>query len=73
LKRSPITTTGTTTIGQRIRYDAFGQVFDVLDGQGTSLGAGAIGSQFAFTGRVWDADIELYYYRARGTLPLFLQ
>jgi len=40
-------------------------VLDVLDGQGTSLGAGAIGSQFGFTGREWDADAHLYYYRAR--------
>jgi len=44
-------------------------VLDVLDGQGTSLGAGAIGSQFGFTGREWDADAHLYYYRARWYDP----
>jgi len=61
--------TGTTSIAQRIRYDAFGRVLDVVDDQGASLGASAIDSRFAFTGREWDADAELYYYRARWYDP----
>jgi len=40
-----------------IQYDSFG---NILDGAASATAFGA-----AYTGREWDADIGLYYYRAR--------
>jgi RHS repeat-associated protein len=53
---------GTTNdVGQPVaifRYDSFGN-----PGMGTAL------EGFSFTGREWDADVELYHYRARTYDP----
>lgn len=48
---------------ERYRYDAFGNL-----AQGT---AGAAGNPFLFTAREWDAEIGLYYYRARHYDPAY--
>jgi RHS repeat-associated protein len=45
-----------------IEYDSFGNIID-----GTLVAEKA---HFAYTGREWDADIELYYYRARYYDPV---
>ena len=46
-----------TTIINHIRYDAFGRITGQSDAAKTP--------PFAFTGREWDPDAQLYYYRAR--------
>ena len=50
-----------TTIHNHLTYDAFGNI------TGQTNASHAV--THAFTGREWDADIELYYYRARWYDP----
>lgn len=47
-----------------IEYDSVGNIVDGL------AAATAAAAQYAFTGREWDADSVLYYYRARWYHPL---
>lgn len=49
--------TDTTSVGNHITYDAFGQITNQSTPAHTPL--------HSFTGREWDADAELLYYRAR--------
>ena len=56
------------------RYRAFGEP-TVLDAQGNVLSKSAIGNPFLFTGREFDQETGLYYYRNRyyaQTLGRFL-
>jgi RHS repeat-associated protein len=46
-----------TTVVNHIKYDSFGRITAESDPSKTPL--------FAYTGRVWDEDAGLYYYRAR--------
>lgn len=47
-------------IVERYRYDSFGNLAD---------GPGALGNPYFFTGREWDSETALYYYRARHYDP----
>ena len=49
--------TNTTTVVNHVVYDAFGQIKSQTNTTWQPL--------FAYTGREWDADAGLYYYRAR--------
>ncbi|MEQ9406150.1 MAG: RHS repeat-associated core domain-containing protein, partial [Fuerstiella sp.] len=57
--------TSTTEVAKHIRYGAFGNIDSVEDGSGTVLPNGADDLHYAYTGREWDQDAELYFYRAR--------
>ena len=52
--------TGGTITGQRMSYDEYGNL---------SSGSSATGEQFRYTGRRYDEEIGLYYYRARYYSP----
>lgn len=47
-------------VGQRISYDEYGNI---------SSGSSATGEQYRFTGRRYDPETGLYYYRARYYVP----
>jgi RHS repeat-associated protein len=48
--------TNTGTIQKHIRYNSFGQI---------TTQSGIFNNRFWYTGREWDSEIGLYYYRAR--------
>jgi RHS repeat-associated protein len=48
-------------VQNHIRYDSFGRI--------VSQTAPALNPRFAYTGREWDSEIELYFYRARYYNP----
>ena len=48
---------GSGTVLNHITYDSFGNVVGESDG--------SVDSRYLFTGREWDEEIGLYYYRAR--------
>lgn len=51
---------------QRYDYDVFGKIRTITDGAGVDIGSSpVIKTSFAFTGREWDEEADLYYYRAR--------
>jgi RHS repeat-associated protein len=52
-----------TRVVGHVEYDAFG---NIVSGQADGSGQSVV---YAYTGRVWDADSELYYYRARWYDP----
>ncbi len=58
-------TTSTTSVMKHIKYGAFGNIESVEDGTGSVIANGKSEIQYAYTGREWDADADLYYYRAR--------
>ncbi len=49
---------------ERYAYDVFGRP-TIRDPNGVVLAAGARGNPYLFTGRAWDVESGLYYYRAR--------
>jgi RHS repeat-associated protein len=49
---------------ERYTYDVFGRP-TIRDANGTEVEASACGNPYRFTGRAWDAETALYYYRAR--------
>ena len=51
-------------IVEHYEYDAYGDV-TIYDGSGNVLTASSVGNEFFFTGRRYDSEIDLYYYRAR--------
>ena len=53
-----------TTVVNQIEYDSFGNILILSE---TDPG---VAHRFGYTGRDWDADAELYYYRARWYDPL---
>ncbi|HPD46834.1 MAG TPA: RHS repeat-associated core domain-containing protein [Anaerohalosphaeraceae bacterium] len=53
---------------ERYVYDVFGAV-NVYDGSGTPLDESAYGNPYMFTGRRYDDETGLYYYRARMYAP----
>ncbi|MEQ9586516.1 MAG: RHS repeat-associated core domain-containing protein, partial [Parvibaculaceae bacterium] len=57
--------TSTTEVAKHIRYGAFGNIDSVEDGSGTVLPNGADDLHYAYTGREWDQDAQLYFFRAR--------
>ena len=46
------------------RYDPYGAA-TVFDAAGTQISASAVGNPYLFTGRRYDADAGIYYFRAR--------
>ena len=54
--------TDTTSVSNHIKYDAFGNI--------TSESNSSIDFLYSYTGRIYDTDAELYYYRARWYDPL---
>jgi len=54
--------TGSTV--EKYRYDVYGQPA-IFDGLGNPLTESAIGNSYMFTGRRYDKESGLYYYRAR--------
>ena len=56
------------TVVEHIRYDAFGQVTSVTDAQ-TGATLAEASTRYPYTGREWEADLALYYYRARWYDP----
>ena len=57
----------TGAIVERYEYDSFGNLTAV--GPGANPTISAVGNPFFYTGREWDAEIGLYYYRARHYDP----
>jgi RHS repeat-associated protein len=49
---------------ERYTYDVFGRPA-IRDANGTETGASAFANPYLFTGRAYDAETGLYYYRAR--------
>jgi RHS repeat-associated protein len=49
--------TGTTAVTNHLTFDSFGQILSQTDATHAVV--------YAYTGREWDGDAELYYYRAR--------
>ncbi len=53
---------GSTSVVNHLQYDGFGNITDQSNE--------AFEPTFTYTGRAWDADAELYYYRARWYDPV---
>ncbi|MBI4707735.1 MAG: hypothetical protein HY761_07415 [Candidatus Omnitrophica bacterium] len=51
-------------IAERYSYDAYGNT-TIKDAAGCKLQASGIGNHYAYTGREFDSETGLYYYRAR--------
>jgi RHS repeat-associated protein len=49
---------------ERYTYDVFGQP-TIRDVNGTEIASSAVGNPYAFTGRRYDPEAGLYYYRTR--------
>jgi RHS repeat-associated protein len=57
---------GNGNLVQHIEYSSFGEIKSILDGQGVNRTNDApVKIAHLFTGREWDEDVQLYYYRAR--------
>lgn len=56
------------SVAERIDYDAFGMP-TFYDASGNVLAASAIGNNILFTGREYDAESQVYYFRARTQHP----
>ena len=57
-------TNSTGSLVEEYRYDAYGKA-TIYDGQGQEIAESAIGNPYMFTGRRYDRETGLYYYRAR--------
>ncbi len=54
------------TVVQHYSYSAFGRILGIKDGIGNDItGSPHITSHYAYTGREFDSETGLYYYRAR--------
>lgn len=64
-------------IVQRYDYTAYGKIRSLKDGAGSDITSDpAISTSFTFTGREYDSEVGLYYYRARyydANIGRFLQ
>ena len=61
-------TNASGTITERYTYDSFG-LPTITNASGTVISTSALGNRFLFTGREWDSETGLYYYRARYYSP----
>ncbi len=52
------------TLIEQYAYSAFGEM-RIFDGTGTEIQESQVGNIFGFTGREFDSESHLYYYRAR--------
>ncbi|WP_182871448.1 RHS repeat domain-containing protein, partial [Rhodopirellula sp. JC639] len=57
------------TIKERYAYDAYGRL-SIFDGSGTARTTTTEGNRYAYTGREWDEEFELYHFRARMHDPI---
>ncbi|MFC1524959.1 RHS repeat-associated core domain-containing protein [Planctomycetota bacterium] len=57
-------TTGTGGVAERYSYDAYGNV-TFMDANYNTIPQSAIGNDYLFTGRRYDPETGLYFYRAR--------
>jgi RHS repeat-associated protein len=58
------------SIVQHYAYSAFGKILKILDGSGNDISTNpVVEPYFTYTGREWDAESGLYYYRARYYSP----
>ncbi|MDD5676587.1 MAG: DUF6531 domain-containing protein [Kiritimatiellae bacterium] len=57
-------------IVESYQYDAWGNVLEIKDGSGTSIGQSAIGNRFLWQGREYSWATHLYYFRARWYEPV---
>lgn len=62
-------TDATGAVVERYEYNDYGQPL-IFDNSGTSRTASAIGNSLMFTGRAYDAETGLYYYRTRYYDPI---
>lgn len=53
---------------ERYSYDVFGQV-TIRDANGTGISQSAFDNPYMFTGRRFDNETDLYYYRAKEYSP----
>lgn len=70
-----VITDGSGVVKERYQYDAFGN-FTIRNQLGSQLSASTTGNRFFFTGREYDSETGLYYYRNRyysSSLGRFLQ
>lgn len=52
---------------EHIQYDSFGSIVQVTDGGGTPTSGPS--TRYTYTGREWDAAVDMYFYRARWYDP----
>jgi len=58
------------TVVQHYAYSAFGKILKISDGSGNDISANpTVEPYFTYTGREWDAESQLYHYRARAYDP----
>ena len=63
------------TVVESYKYDVYGAV-SIFDSSGNSIATSAVGNRYLYTGREWEPESGLYYYRARHydpTIGRFLQ
>lgn len=63
-------TDGNGNLVERYEYDPYGQP-TILDANDNALSQSAVGNSILFTGRDYDSETDLYYYRARTMHPGF--
>ena len=57
-------------IVQRYNYSSFGGILNIKTASGSDVTSSApVSTSYTFTGREWDEDVSLYYYRARWYDP----
>lgn len=58
------------TVVETYRFDAWGRVLSVQDGNGTEIAESALGNRYLWQGREYSWDTGLYYVRARWYDPV---
>ena len=61
-------TTASGTVAERYSYDPFG-LPTITNSTGTVISTSAVGNPVLFTGREWEPEVGIYYYRARFYHP----
>jgi len=61
-------TNGSGVIAEKYTYEAYGKP-TIYDPSGSILSNSALSNPYLFTGRLWDTEVNLYYYRFRTYDP----
>jgi RHS repeat-associated protein len=61
-------TSSTGVIAERYAYTAYGQP-TILNASGTVISSTTLTNRYTYTGREWDATLELHHFRARWMSP----